>query len=191
MSRSWRGHPVHFARPIYSLPQISKVYLKRFWRERQNMLRRRTRRRRQMRRTRTENIKWPRPGDLMIDTLEVVGNFRRCIKKIIYSAHTHVFILFRTSPFAFFVHNTTCENCIKVTILVCGWLGLGLAWIGMPTKPFLTPGPYFPGALTRELQLIEKPLTIARGGQIYKQVQLAVANYVQRQWQWEPLYNVR
>ena len=29
-SRSWKGHPVHFPRPIYYLSQISKILLKRF-----------------------------------------------------------------------------------------------------------------------------------------------------------------
>ena len=45
---------------ILSLSQISKVLLKRFWREKQKSLRRRQRRRRTRtrRRKRTENIKW-------------------------------------------------------------------------------------------------------------------------------------
>ena len=34
-SRSQKGHPVHFSRPIPSLSQISKVQLKRFLREKQ------------------------------------------------------------------------------------------------------------------------------------------------------------
>ena len=52
-SRSQKGHPVHFPRPIYSLSEICKVRHKQFWHERQQSLRQRTRRRG------TENIKSP------------------------------------------------------------------------------------------------------------------------------------
>ena len=51
-SRSWIGHPVHFPRPIYSLSQTSKIYLKRFWCEGQKSWWRQTQRKG------TENIRW-------------------------------------------------------------------------------------------------------------------------------------
>ena len=60
-SRSPKGHPVHFPRPTLSLSQISKVYLKRFWHEKQKSLRRRRWWRTRWRK-RTENIKSPQTG---------------------------------------------------------------------------------------------------------------------------------
>ena len=44
-SRSWKGHSVHFPRPMYSLSQISKNQLKGFGHKRQKFLQRRMQRR--------------------------------------------------------------------------------------------------------------------------------------------------
>ena len=101
-SRSWKGHPVHFPRPIYSLCQISKVLLQRFWRERQK-LRRRTRWKR------TENKSHPRPGWLNQDNV-LLFNRHGAIPETILAA-----INGTLSPFTIF--NQTHLNCFFYSVI--------------------------------------------------------------------------
>ena len=65
--------------------------------------------------------KSPQIYNVIVGTLEVVGNFRQSIKIWHFFVHSIVHIKFRTFQIAFFVHDTTSESCIKVWILVCGW----------------------------------------------------------------------
>ena len=55
----------------------------------------------------------------MTDTLEDVRHFKRSIIKWHIPVHFLVYLKFLTLQIAFFIHDTICESCIKVTILVC------------------------------------------------------------------------
>ena len=57
---------------------------------------------------------------VMIDTLEVVGNFWRNMKKLYIPVQSITYLEFRTLQIAL-SYNTTRESCIKVTLLVCSW----------------------------------------------------------------------